>query len=688
MFKKAARIIAENYSADSYFDFFDTFEYSTGKCILRISADSDYACYVNGTLAAFGQYACYPQCKIGDEIDISDYVKSGKNTLYINVWYYGVNSFTYTVSNAELTYEIECGDEILAFSSENTLCRPSVDYISGEERMISPQLGLTYHYDNGKYDGAREFTAIPASCVRSVLVGKPSSDILPRPNKKTVLSDRQAVQTAFCGVFKYENESKLACCNMQEAYISFREEQTLLKDGVYTAADGENLFFVIDLKSEVSGFLDLDIEVDEKCRIDIGYGEHLRDGRVRTYINGRNFSCVFDAKKGRNVYMNPFRRFGCRYLQFFVHSSRIKINYAGIRPVVYPLNIKKYESGNILRDEIYSVCQNTLIQCMHEHYEDCPWREQSLYTLDSRNQMLCGYYAFSEYEFPRSCLKLISQGVRPDGLLTLCYPAGNDFPIPAFSLVYFMQMNEYIKYSGDTSLAEECYPMLQRLIDTFAKRIKDGLITSFDEDGIWNFYEWSDTMHGHEKSDGLAEAPLNCFFILALENMKEIAQVLGKTDYEKYGEQAKIIRSNVKKTFFCEKDGLFRSFCNRHIDKYSVLTNALCLLSGCCDGTDKSNILRILSSNGKDCGELNVVANTLSMNCFRFDALLKEDEKKYKDVILDEIDRTYLKMLRENATSFWETEGGEAEFSRAGSLCHGWSALPIYYYETLYSNGK
>ena len=40
-------------------------------------------------------------------------------------------------------------------------------------------------------------------------------------------------------------------------------------------------------------------------------------------------------------------------------------------------------------------------------------------------------------------------------------------------------------------------------------------------------------------------------------------------------------------------------------------------------------------------------------------------------------------MLREGATSFWETELGEAAFADAGSLCHGWAALPVYYYSIL-----
>ena len=40
-------------------------------------------------------------------------------------------------------------------------------------------------------------------------------------------------------------------------------------------------------------------------------------------------------------------------------------------------------------------------------------------------------------------------------------------------------------------------------------------------------------------------------------------------------------------------------------------------------------------------------------------------------------------MLDCGATSFWETIIGEADFGRAGSLCHGWSAMPLYYYNIL-----
>ena len=66
-----------------------------------------------------------------------------------------------------------------------------------------------------------------------------------------------------------------------------------------------------------------------------------------------------------------------------------------------------------------------------------------------------------------------------------------------------------------------------------------------------------------------------------------------------------------------------------------------------------------------------------------YDALLLVDREQYKPFILQDIDRKYQKMLDAGATSFWETEIGQSDFEDAGSLCHGWSSMPVYYYSIL-----
>lgn len=63
--------------------------------------------------------------------------------------------------------------------------------------------------------------------------------------------------------------------------------------------------------------------------------------------------------------------------------------------------------------------------------------------------------------------------------------------------------------------------------------------------------------------------------------------------------------------------------------------------------------------------------------------LLIIDKEKHIHVILDDIEIVYTPMLKSGSTTVWETELGESDFAGAGSLCHGWSAMPIYYYHTL-----
>ncbi len=61
-----------------------------------------------------------------------------------------------------------------------------------------------------------------------------------------------------------------------------------------------------------------------------------------------------------------------------------------------------------------------------------------------------------------------------------------------------------------------------------------------------------------------------------------------------------------------------------------------------------------------------------------YDALIKTDVG-YIDFVIADIRKKYGRMLAEGATTFWETEEGWQSFQNAGSLCHGWSAIPAYY---------
>jgi hypothetical protein len=143
-----------------------------------------------------------------------------------------------------------------------------------------------------------------------------------------------------------------------------------------------------------------------------------------------------------------------------------------------------------------------------------------------------------------------------------------------------------------------------------------------------------------------------------------------------YSSKLREITGAVRARFFEKETGLFKSFDD--VAVYSQLVNALAILSGAVDRAEAERICEMLTSPDES-----VTTTTLSMTAFKYDALLAVDKEKYSDYILNDIDVSFGEMLAKGATSFWETLLGKDDMAGAGSLCHGWSALPVYYYKVL-----
>ena len=69
---------------------------------------------------------------------------------------------------------------------------------------------------------------------------------------------------------------------------------------------------------------------------------------------------------------------------------------------------------------------------------------------------------------------------------------------------------------------------------------------------------------------------------------------------------------------------------------------------------------------------------SLSMKGFKFDAFLATNKAKWLWYVRDEIRNDYKTMV-ENGDTVWETIDGARAFDNAGSLCHGWTSIPIIY---------
>ena len=638
---------AEDYP-DEYVRFYKDFCWSGKSISIDLSCDSNYELYVNGSLAGFGQYSDFPHQKTYDRIDITEFCRLGKNQIVILVWYFGKSFFTYQKGKPGLIFEVTEDNTVVAFSDQNTLCSKAPDYVSGLQKIITQQLGFSFTYDMRAYDGYRKSDFIPNTndWTSSIEVTYPTASLLPRPIQK--LCVKPFVEGALI-------------------------DRTRL---------------IYDLGEETVGHLSFSLKAPSGAHINISYGEHLVKGEggileVPRKMGSRDFSMEFIANGERFCFANYLRRIGCRYLQISCDAD-IEVDRIGLYPVEYPVNVLPFETDSPLRRKIYDVCVHTLRCCMFEHYEDCPWREQGLYTLDSRNQMLCSYYAFEEYEFAKASLQLFGDDWREDGLLHICAPSDFDLVIPFFSLFYIVQMKEFAEYSKDLSLIHAYADKMERILQAFIDREEDGLISNFYGDRrYWNFYEWIPELKGkggrdEEKSFDLV---LNAMLSWSLQNMSEMMKMVGRENKaEKYQQQADRYNAAINRLLYCESEGLYRVSLDKNC--YVELGNILAILCGAATGSVAENICEQIKAGDR------LLPTTLSMKALKYDALLKVNQEKYAIDILCEIDRNYAYMLNCGATSFWETLKGADDFEGAGSLCHGWSAIPIVYYHKLRSYMK
>ncbi len=620
----------EEITENQYAEFFDTILFDGKKTVLRISVRGDYTVFVNGKFAESNQFADFEHYKVYDEIDITEKLEKGENRICFLVWYFGKSGMRHNTPQPGLIYEIESDGKIIAKSSEETKSRKSRAYLSGSDKIISPQLGYSFTYNANLED--KWLTENGCGFEKSLVIGG-TDDLSIRPTEK----------------LKLANPLLGKCTKVGKVYL-------------------------FDFGREIVGLPQINFCTEKAQKINVAYGEVLSGGHVKRLIHSRDFSFDYIAAPGENTYTNYMFRFACRYIEIQAEDE-ININSVSLVPQYYPVTENKVTFENGLDSKIYEICLNTLKLSMMEHYVDCPWREQCLYAFDARNQMLTGYSAFADgnSKYARANLLLMSKDNREDNILSICFPSADPLTIPSFSLYYIVAVKEYLDHTKDTSLGFEVIEKIESILKEFVSQMKNGLFRKLEGEKKWNFYDWSEyCSSGIGASEDGTDMMINSIAVMALEAYGCICKYLGRKPlYDSIFTEN--VKKNAKEKFYNREKGIF--FISDIEEKPTELVNSLAIVSGISDGNEAEEICRKLVDNS-------LISCSLSMKVFKYEALLKTSGE-YRDAVLEEIRTTYKKMLDFGSTTVWEEIKGAEAFDRAGSLCHGWSAVPIHFYHKL-----
>ena len=673
-----------------------------GRIFLDAAADSTYAVFINGKRLKIQQLAGFPGEMTASQLEITPFLKTGENIIAAEVHYIGERFLTYRPGTAFFCAEIYGDDSVYAATGETWKCIDSPDMLSGLNCKVTGQLGFVFCRDMRKITAFSDIDFDDSSWPGAVKCpgcknwqfsrrSVPQLEELPRPDvciRQMGYLKRDHKYPTFAAASFYDFLSPRRPQDFFTLLNTGNSPDDFIRQGIWCRGSGnfefhlkplpdnaDGYYMIFDTGREHVGLIDLDICVPDGAVIDISHGEHLEDGRVRALTGPRNFTdrLIGSGKRFRMIY--PHRRIGARYIELHVTNCRhgeVVLYYAGLTPLELPLPARAgFSSEDRLLDRINEISVDTLKLCMHEHYEDSPWREQALYPYDSRNQILYGYYVWGNYDFARASLDLLGRNFDGERYLELTSPGYSTLTIPVFTMVWICELYEYHLFSGSDELSRKYLGQIDRIIDTaLANGIAgiSGLYHPGNDSKIWNFSEWNGQLSALKEHP---QAPYNIYLYEAMIAAAKLHDMLGSRKRKIFlEEQAATLGKTLEKMFFNRKLHYYTAAAGKEDEGYEHI-QAIMLANDLVPENRCQTLWEKLGS-----GELCSI--DLSALYYLVTGMMK-GSRESRRYLLSKLRQILEPVVLSGATSLWETRHGASDFNYAGSLCHGWSSVMPYF---------
>jgi hypothetical protein len=417
-------------------------------------------------------------------------------------------------------------------------------------------------------------------------------------------------------------------------------------------------------------------------------GESLNE--VQRYH--RRVTDIFSLQDGESFTTAPT---GFRYAKVVVLSSgseTVRLEPVEIQHIQFPVEAAgSFSCSDPALDAIWTLSAKTAHLCMQTEIWDGIKRDQLPWMGDLYTEALAIYHAFGDFRLARRSLAILAEiGPAPDRpLADRRYPglhsvwkapggtpygpqSGDINGIPAYTLWWLVGLSDYVRYSGDVSLAKDLAAELEATLAHVAGWV--------DQDGVWrlkggwDFIDWAPVAAG--------ERAIYCHLLAcrALRLGAQLLEAIGRPGVA-YGKLADKMAESARRAWWQAGRGSFGT--SHHV-------NAAAISSGI-----------LLPQEAATLFEQTLAPDpALSMTYWhRFLDLNAAAEVDRVQWGLDYIRKYWGQALQAGITTLWEAfdpawMGDDphavsmvgAEYARYGgyetSLCHGWSAGPAAWLHT------
>lgn len=605
---------------------FHTEKYKTA--VMKITADDYYKLYINGSFVTQGPSSGYPSSYYYNEIDVSDYLRSGENTIAVHTYYQGLINRVWVSGDSRqmMWLELSVDGKNMLVSDESWLCRNHSGYSACG--IVGYDTAFNECYDaNSKEDGFYRTDFDDSDWEFARIYKNADYTLVKQPTKQLSI---------------YEIKPRLVRKTSSGLFCDFGQE--------------------------VAGYISLRAKGNKGDEVAIRSGEEIdSSGNVRFEMR---CGCEYEDKlilSGKEDDYPQFDYKAFRYAEIIAPES-VEIISVGATVRHYPFNrVNDYKTDNEKLKSVLRLCRNTVKYGVQEGFIDCPTREKGQYLGDATVTARAQVALTGDTELmKKTILDFCETSKVCKGIMAV---SGSSFmqEIADYSLQLPAQISWVYSVDGDIDFLRKTEPYVTGMLEYFKSYMNsDYLLEKVSEK--WNLVDWPDNLRddydfdlSQPIGDGVHNV-INAFWCGFLTATDEIYSILGMpltglTDKAKKAFMKAFY--NAETHLFCDNNRLTHS---------AVHSNILPLLFGITvDAQNRQEMVKLIKEKG-------LCSMGVYMAYFALASLKVSGEMALAEELATD-ERCWLNMIKEGATTTFEAWGKEQKWNT--SLCHPWAVAPL-----------
>lgn len=687
--------------------------------VVHVSAENEYALYLNGRLAGYGPAAAPPAFKRYDSFRAGEFLRPGRNAVAALVRSRNARDGGYNLSgpaNGAFLFQLDSGGRTVAATDESWRAAVHCGFRSDAVSMGAAYLAESFQaglfpedWNETEFDASGWEHAVPAvSPVHRLWGGEQSGarffpwvhlqpSEVKRPLRRRIRPAavecrevRQAVEfSPNDAAIRIGLESLL---EPRHVSITGAEESLRGGTGPVTVRNSDplapaeefdgifNAVLILDFGRPVNGRLKFTFNAAESYAVDIGYATARNpDGRLVTYAADyiRQADAYLGAPGRHSHESFDWRHF--RYLQLSFRSLNAPLTIEELEVTELYADFEEqgaFSASDPLLGRIWKGAVQTLRLCCTDQAMDNPQRERRQYLGDCAAQIPALLAAFGDNALSAKYFRQFDQTRHATGLYRYStWHRDDGASLFDHSLLFPIRLLDYWRFTGNTALVRELLPGLARLTALIGPLIGPDGLAHDPPYSLW--FDWADV--GRRDCSFL----LNACLLRALECCALLGEAAGtpaaaSPEFRTAAE----IRLRLRRRFFVPESGLFADtrLPDGRREHFSEHANLLALAFGIADAEQAAAIRRAL--------ETGTPALAVSSPCWQFAAegfLAGE----MTDLLIAWLHRRFDPLFRrgvttvpetwtpgcENTLGRWRFRNGRTEVQGSGVVIHPWVFL-------------